>query len=144
MRTDPTDNGGLFVGRRPGTRPIKYRALPQRGDDRRRRIDNAIAAAMLVLETLIGVSFWGPVPAGCLWVGSQVNYWTGSVGFGILSAFLLMLAALFGGLALMKRIDKRVHTLDLGIDVLAPLRITRLGFAPALVVGGRRERAMLT
>ena len=41
MRTDPTDNGGLFVGRRPGTRPIKYRALPQRGDDRRRRIDNA-------------------------------------------------------------------------------------------------------
>ena len=25
MRTDPTDNGGLFVGRRPGTAPIRYR-----------------------------------------------------------------------------------------------------------------------
>ena len=25
MRTDPTDNGGLFIGRRPGTAPIRYR-----------------------------------------------------------------------------------------------------------------------
>ena len=32
MKTDPTDTGGLFVGRRPGTRPIRYRALPERGE----------------------------------------------------------------------------------------------------------------
>ena len=25
---DPTDTGGLFVGRRPGTAPLKYRAQP--------------------------------------------------------------------------------------------------------------------
>ena len=31
MRTDPTDTGGLFVGRRPGTAPTRYRAQPERG-----------------------------------------------------------------------------------------------------------------
>ena len=29
MKTDPSDTGGLFVGRRPGTRPVKYRRLPE-------------------------------------------------------------------------------------------------------------------
>lgn len=105
MRTDPSETGGLFVGRRPGTRPVKYRDVPERGDERRRRRDSILAAALLVFMTVIGVSFWGPVPAGCLWLGSQINYWTSSVGAGILSAFLFMLAALFMGLAGMKRLD---------------------------------------
>jgi hypothetical protein len=105
MRTDPSDTGGLFVGRRPGTRPIKYRGIPERGDRRRQRRDSVMAAAILVLMTLIGVSFWGPIPAGCLWVGSQIDYWTDSVGVGIFSAFVVMLAALFLGLAAMKRLD---------------------------------------
>lgn len=104
MRTDPTDTGGLFVGRRPGTRPVRYRALPER-DERRSRRDGALAAAILVTMTAIGVSFWGPIPAGCLWIGSRVDYWTDSVSLGILSAFLAMLAALFFGLAAMKRLD---------------------------------------
>jgi hypothetical protein len=105
MRTDPSETGGLFVGRRPGTRPVKYRDVPERGDERRRRRDSILAAALLVLMTVVGVSFWGPVPAGCLWLGSQIDYWTSSVGVGILSAFLFMLAALFMGLAGMKRLD---------------------------------------
>jgi hypothetical protein len=79
--------------------------MPERGDERRRRRDSVLAAALLVLMTVIGVSFWGPVPAGCLWLGSQIDYWTNSVGVGILSAFLFMLAALFMGLAGMKRLD---------------------------------------
>src|SRR3954463_14455427 len=106
MRTDPTDNGGLFIGRRPGTRPIKYRDIPERGQRRRQRIDKVIAAGILVVMTVIGVSFWGPIPAGCLWIGSRFNYWTDSVGVGIVTAFLAMLAALFCGLALMKRLDQ--------------------------------------
>src|SRR4051794_8566124 len=106
MRTDPSDNGGLFIGRRPGTRPIKYRAIPERGDPRRRRIDKVLAAGILVLETLIGVSFWGPIPAGCLWIGSRFAYWTDSTGVGIATAFAAMLFALFVGLALMKRLDQ--------------------------------------
>lgn len=105
MRTDPTDTGGLFVGRRPGTRPVKYRALPEEGTPARRRADAALAGAILAVMTLIGVSFWGPIPAGCLWVGSQVDYLADSVGLGIVSAFATMLAALFGGLAAMKRLD---------------------------------------
>jgi len=106
MRTDPSETGGLFVGRRPGTRPVKYRDVPERGDQRRQRRDNLLAAGILVLMTLIGVSFWGPIPAACLWIGSRFNYWTDSVGVGIVTAFLAMLAALFCGLALMKRLDQ--------------------------------------
>lgn len=105
MRTDPSDTGGLFVGRRPGTRPVKYREVPEVQEGRRRR-DNALANAILVLMTLIGVSFWGPIPAGCLWIGSRFNYWTSSVGVGIVTAFAAMLAALFLGLAGMKRLDQ--------------------------------------
>ena len=37
MKTDPTDTGGLFVGRRPGTAPVRYRALPERGSESRQR-----------------------------------------------------------------------------------------------------------
>lgn len=106
MRTDPSDTGGLFVGRRPGTRPIKYRAIPERGDARRQRRDSALAAAILALMTIIGVSFWGPVPAGCLWIGSRFNYWTGSVVAGLVTAFAAMLLFLFLGLSLMKRLDQ--------------------------------------
>ena len=106
MRTDPTDNGGLFIGRRPGTRPIKYRDIPERGDLRRRHIDKIIAAGILVVMTLIGISFWGPIPAGCLWIGSRFNYWTDSVVVGIVTAFISMLFALFVGLMIMKRLDQ--------------------------------------
>ena len=48
MKTDPTDTGGLFVGRRPGTRPVKYRALPERGSDSAaRRRDGWLAVGLL-------------------------------------------------------------------------------------------------
>ncbi|MDX6665043.1 MAG: hypothetical protein QOG68_1249 [Solirubrobacteraceae bacterium] len=106
MRTDPSETGGLFVGRRPGTRPVKYREIPERGDERRRRRDRVLAAAILVLMTVIGVSFWGPIPAGCLWIGSRFNYWTDSVVVGLITAFAAMLLVLFVGLAAMKRLDQ--------------------------------------
>lgn len=106
MRTDPTDTGGLFVGRRPGTRPVKYRDLPEFGDERRRRRDRNLARAILVLMTLIGVSFWGPIPAGCLWVGGQVEGEIENVGVSIAVSFALILLALFLGLAAMKRLDQ--------------------------------------
>ena len=41
--------------------------------------------------TVIGVSFWGPIPAGCLWIGSQVDYQTGSTFFGMVVAFFGLL-----------------------------------------------------
>lgn len=106
MRTDPSDTGGLFVGRRPGTRPVKYRDIPEYGDERRQRRDKMLAAAILALMTLIGVSFWGPIPAGSLWIGSRFNYWTDSVAVGLVTAFAAMLLVLFVGLSAMKRLDQ--------------------------------------
>ncbi len=105
MRTDPTDNGGLFVGRRPGTAPVRFRTLPERGSDVRQRVDGSIASLMLAAITLLCLLCWGPIPLACLWLGSQANYLTGSVSLGILVSFIGLFALLFGALSLMKRID---------------------------------------
>ena len=105
VRTDPTDNGGLFVGRRPGTAPTKYRALPERGTAARRRLDRLGAHGLLAIEILISLMFWGPIPAGALWLASRVQYWGANVGVAILVAFIAMIVALMGGLMVLKRVD---------------------------------------
>jgi hypothetical protein len=105
MRSDPSDNGGLFVGRRPGTAPVHFRTLPKRGSDARQRVDGSLASIMLAGITLLCLLCWGPIPLACLWVGSQANYLTGSVSLGILVSFIALFALLFGALALMKRVD---------------------------------------
>jgi hypothetical protein len=48
---------------------------------------------------------WGPIPVACLWVGSEVDYLSGSVGFGILVAFVALFVLLFGALSLLRRLD---------------------------------------
>jgi hypothetical protein len=106
LRTDPTDTGGLFVGRRPGTAATRYRSQPEPGSPRRRRVDGLVAHAVLGLMVVVNLLFWGPIPALSLWVASQVQYRTDSVGWGILLGFALLLVLLFGGLALLKRIDR--------------------------------------
>ena len=63
MRTDPTDTGGLFVRRRPGTAPVRYRDLPDEGTARRRRADAVLAHALLGLMVVVNLLFWGPLPA---------------------------------------------------------------------------------
>jgi len=105
MRTDPTDNGGLFVGRRPGTRPVRYRSLPEPGSPARRRFDGALAGGILAVMTIVNLSFWGPIPLAGLWFGSRVQYWTDSPGAGILAAFLSILTALMLGLVVLKQLD---------------------------------------
>src|SRR6476469_9867634 len=106
MRTDPTDNGGLFIGRRPGTKPVKYRDTPERGTSRRQHLDGLVAALLLLLMGLICLSFWGPLPAAWLWVGGRVQYWTNSVSAGILAAFVGLMACLLVGLMICKRLDQ--------------------------------------
>ena len=102
---DPTDTGGLFIGRRPGTRPVRLPAGTKPSEGRRRVADKTFAAFLLFIEILLCVSVWGPQPLGWLWVGSQVNYWTDSVEAGIASAFVGMLISLFITLALARRVD---------------------------------------
>ena len=104
-RTDPTDNGGLFVGRRPGTAPVKYRALPERGTDRRRRIDAWLAIAVLVLMVFVCLLFFGPVPVAWLWVASRIQYAMNTVSVAIFVAFLGMLLTLMLGLRVLRRLD---------------------------------------
>jgi hypothetical protein len=105
-RNDPTDTGGLFIGRRPGTGPLKYRGAPERGGAGRRRADATIAVAFVVAEFVACLSLWGPQPLAWLWVGSQVDYQTGSVTAGIAVAFAGMIATLMLTLALCARLDR--------------------------------------
>jgi hypothetical protein len=106
MRSDPSDNGGLFVGRRPGTAPVHFRTLPKRAGKRRERVDGSLANVMLAGMVLLSLLCWGPIPLGCLWIGSEIDYLSGSVSFGILAAFIALFALLFGTLALLRRIDE--------------------------------------
>ena len=102
---DPTDTGGLFIGRRPGTAPMRYRAEDPTTGPGRQRADRGFAALLLFLETTLCVSLWGPQPIGWLWVGSRVKYWTDSVSLAIVTAFLGMLLTLFVTLMIAKRLD---------------------------------------
>jgi hypothetical protein len=84
MRSDPSDNGGLFVGRRPGTAQVRFRKLPERGSEKRQRVDGSLAGVMVAAMIFLSLLCWGPIPLACLWVGSQMDYISGSVGVGIL------------------------------------------------------------
>lgn len=106
MKTDPTDTGGLFVGRRPGTRPPKYRDTPEFRGERRQRVDRLIAAGLLALMIFVNLLFWGPLPVAWLWVGSQVDYATGSTFLGITVAFFGLLFTLMLALVLMRQVDQ--------------------------------------
>ena len=103
-RNDPTDTGGLFVGRRPGSAPVRFREEPAAGA-RRQRADRVLAAGLLALETVLCLSLFGPQPAAWLWVGSQVEFHTGFVTAGISTIMLRCLASLLLTMALAKRVD---------------------------------------
>ena len=102
---DPTDTGGLFVGRRPGTAPLKYRAQPVTAGKGRQNADKFLSGLILTVETLLCLTLWGPQPLAWLWVGSQVDYKTDSVALGIVVAFAGMLTTLFFTLSLARRFD---------------------------------------
>ncbi|HEV3379258.1 MAG TPA: hypothetical protein VG126_18440 [Thermoleophilaceae bacterium] len=101
---DPTDTGGLFIGRRPGTAPVRYKELAP-SSERRRLADNLLAHLLLAVELVLCLSLFGPQPLGWLWVGSQVDYQTGYVTLGIATIMLGCLASLLLTMALAKRVD---------------------------------------
>jgi hypothetical protein len=106
MRSDPSDTGGLFVGRRPGTAPVKFRALPERGSEMRQRMDGSLANILVAAMTVLSLLCWGPIPIACLWLGSEANYLSGSVSLGILVAFAGLFGLLFGALMILRRLDQ--------------------------------------
>ena len=106
MRSDPTDTGGLFVGRRPGTAPVRYRSPPEPAGRRRRRADAALASLLLAAMVVLCLLCWGPIPIGCLWLGSRADYLSGSVNVGIVVSFGSAAAVLYGSLSVLLRLDR--------------------------------------
>jgi hypothetical protein len=104
-RNDPTDTGGLFIGRRPGTAPVRFRGTPVRAGQARRSFDRLLSALLLAVEMLLCLSLFGPQPIGWMWVGSQVDYATHSTFLGIVAALLGMIATLFITVAAARRVD---------------------------------------
>src|SRR5215212_6055726 len=104
-KNDPTETGGLFIGRRPGTAPLYYRGKPATVGRTRGRNDTVLAAGILAVEALLLATLWGPQPAAWLWIGSHVFHSTGSVTFGIVVAFLGMLLTIFSTIAIAMRLD---------------------------------------
>lgn len=105
MRSDPSETGGLFIGRRPGTAPIRYALPPSPGTSLRQRADRVLAALLFACIVAVAMFCWAPIPLACLWVGSQVDYQTGSVSLGIAVSFIALFVLLFGALMLMRRLD---------------------------------------
>ncbi len=106
MRTDPTDNGGLFVGRRPGTKPVHYRTQPVEGDARTRRRDSLLAALILAAMVFVNLLFWGPIPVGWLWIVSHIPVLVDHIFFALVVAFVGILLTLMGALVILKQLDR--------------------------------------
>jgi hypothetical protein len=102
---DPTDTGGLFVGRRPGTAPVRFRNTPVEAGEGRKRADRLLALGLLALELVLCLSLFGPQPLFWFWVGGHVQYWLGFVTAGITAIMLGCLASLFVTMAIAKRVD---------------------------------------
>ncbi len=106
MRTDPTDNGGLFVGRRPGTKPVHYRTQPVEADARRRKRDTLLAGLILAAMVFVNLLFWGPIPVGWLWIVSHIPFLVNHIFFALVVAFVGILLTLMGALVVLKQLDR--------------------------------------
>jgi hypothetical protein len=102
---DPTNTGGLFIGRRPGTAPLRYREPPPEAAEHKRRRDRVLAGFILAIETLVCATIWGPQPAGWLWVGSHIQDLTDNVVLGICVAFAGMITTILLTIAIAMRLD---------------------------------------
>jgi hypothetical protein len=104
-RDDPTDTGGMFIGRRPGTAPVRFRSArvePTRG---RRQFDRVLAYGLLALELFLCLSLFVPQPLFWMWVGGHVQYWTGYVTPAITATMAGCIFSLFVTMAIAKRVD---------------------------------------
>ena len=132
---DPSETGGLFIGRRPGTAPLRYRGKPASGSGARRRLDAMLAGAILVVEALLLSTLWGPQPADWLWLGSQIYHGTDSVGLGLLVAFVGMLGTILATIAIAMRLDRawklvrRASGYDQKKGALEPMFVTSMAIA---------------
>jgi uncharacterized membrane protein (DUF485 family) len=130
-RNDPTDTGGLFIGRRPGTAPLRLRARTGEGPSPgRRRFDEGLAALIFLCQVVLCISLWGPVPLAGIWIGSQVVPFVGSEMIGILIAFVVIMISLVLTLVILRRLDhvwklvRRAAGHDQSRGALEPIFVT--------------------
>jgi hypothetical protein len=95
----------MFIGRRPGTAPLRRREGAVRGSAGRQRFDRVFAYGLLAIELVLCLSLFGPQPLGWFWVGSQVQALTGYVTAGIGTIMLGTLASLLITIAVARRVD---------------------------------------
>ena len=72
---------------------MRFRTIPRRGSD--------VRGTMVLFSLLC----WGPIPLACLWVGSEIDYVSGSVFLGIVVGFLALFPMLFGALVILRDLD---------------------------------------
>jgi hypothetical protein len=84
---------------------VRFRKLPERASELRQRVDGSFAGLLLAGIVLVSLLCWGPIPLACLWLGSEADYLSGSVGLGILVSFIALFVLLFGALSVLRRLD---------------------------------------
>jgi hypothetical protein len=84
---------------------VRFRKLPERASELRQRVDGSFAGLLLAGIVLVSLLCWGPIPLACLWLGSEADYLSGSVGVGILVSFIALFVLLFGALSVLRRLD---------------------------------------
>jgi divalent metal cation (Fe/Co/Zn/Cd) transporter len=72
----------------------------------RRALDQLFAALVLAFMMLVSIAFWGPIPAGWLWIGGQVKHQTGSGGLAISVSCFGLLLTMLSGLVVLKHVDE--------------------------------------
>ena len=109
--------------------------MPVRGAARRQAFDKLFAAALVGVMVLVALAFWGPVPAGWLWVGGQVQHRIDSGGLSIVVSSLGILVTLLAGIVVVRRLDgfwilvRRAAGYDQRRGVIGPV------FATAALIG---------
>ena len=82
------------------TRPTKARVAIKPGSSRRARgalrgpLRALAVAVVAIVELALCLSMFGPQPLGWLWVGSQVDFATGSLSAGLAVAFVGSVASI--------------------------------------------------
>jgi hypothetical protein len=106
VRGDPTNDGGLSIGQRPAGRPVRYEVAPRYGSAGRRRFDRALASTIVAAMTAACVVLWSVFPVAWMWVGSQVEYRSGSTFLALGVTFVGLLGTALIAILVLARLDR--------------------------------------
>lgn len=140
MRNDPSDTGGLFTGRRPGSQKPQYPDIPERGSSRRQRADRTLAVGLAAIMVLIVVLTVGALPPGALWAVAHVPFLEQRLFLALCVALGIILSLALGALWILTRMDRAWVLLRRGGGIeqrngILPL-IMAAGVSVALIAGG--------